>query len=295
MVHRVVELVNGVYQKTDNITNAGWDNNHENNGELLEGYYVDIAQDDDNIDPDTGEMIKDLIMVYTAQYNGQTIYYCEDEGDPEIVDDVTLSVYRREYDGTFTEIATEVENNESRYVLDPHPALDYARYRIVAVTNDTGAISYTDVSIDMEAEVGYAGVIIQWDEEWSAYDVNKDQEDPLAAPPWAGSLLRLPYNIDVSNKNNLDVELVEYAGRSHPVSYYGTHIGETASWNLEIDKEDRDTLYGLRRLARWLGDVYVREPSGSGYWANIKVSFSQTHLQVTIPVSLEITRVEGGI
>lgn len=295
VVHRVVELVDGVYQKTGNITEAGWDNNKENNGTLVEGYYVDIAQDDDNINPDTGEFIKELIMVYSAQYEGNTVYYCEDEGTPELANNVTLSVYRREYDGTFTEIATEVENNESRYVQDPHPALDYARYRIIAVTNDTGAISYTDISIDMEAEVGYAGVIIQWDEEWSNYDVNPDEADPLAVPPWAGSLLRLPYNIDVSNKNNLDVELVEYAGRSHPVSYYGTHIGETASWNLKIDKEDKETLYGLRRLARWLGDVYVREQSGSGYWANINVSFSQTHLEVVIPVSLEITRVEGGI
>ena len=295
IVHKIVELINGTYQKTDNITEAGWDNEHKNNGDIVEGYYVGIDQGDDNIDPDTGEIIKDLDMVYSAQYTGQTIYYCEDDGDTELVENVTLSVYRREYDGTFTEIDTEIENNESRYIQDPHPALDYARYRIVAVTNDTGAISYTDVSVDMEAEVGYAGVIIQWDEEWSSYDVDKNQEDPLAAPPWAGSLLRLPYNIDVSNKNNVDVELVEYAGRSHPVSYYGTHIGETASWNLTIDAEDKDTLYGLRRLAHWLGDVYVREPSGSGYWANIKVSFSQTHLEVVIPVSLEITRVEGGI
>ena len=42
-----------------------------------------------------------------------------------------------------------------------------------------------------------------------------------------------------------------------------------------------------------MGDVYVRQPSGSGYWASIKVSFSQTHCEVTIPVTLDITRVEG--
>ena len=44
-----------------------------------------------------------------------------------------------------------------------------------------------------------------------------------------------------------------------------------------------------------MGDVYVREPSGSGYWANIKVSFSQAHKEVVIPVTLELTRVEGGV
>ena len=44
-----------------------------------------------------------------------------------------------------------------------------------------------------------------------------------------------------------------------------------------------------------MGDVYVREPSGSGYWANVVVSFSQTHCKVTIPVTSTITRAEGGM
>ena len=79
------------------------------------------------------------------------------------------------------------------------------------------------------------------------------------------------------------------------MSYYGTQIGSTATWNVDIDKKDKQTLYALRRLAVWMGDVYVREPSGSGYWANISVSFSQTHCELVIPVTLNITRVEGGI
>ena len=49
------------------------------------------------------------------------------------------------------------------------------------------------------------------------------------------------------------------------------------------------------KLSLWMGDVYVREPSGSGYWASIKVSFSQKHCDVVIPVTLSLTRVEGGI
>ena len=64
---------------------------------------------------------------------------------------------------------------------------------------------------------------------------------------------------------------------------------------MDIPKSDKETLYALRRLSIWMGDVYVREPSGSGYWANISVSFSQTHCQLTIPVQIEITRVEGGV
>jgi len=205
-------------------------------------------------------------------------------------DNVTLSLYRREYDGSFTEIATGLDNSKNTYVTDPHPALDYARYRVVAISNETGAISYSDIP---GYPIGEKAVIIQWDEDWTTFDTDADTS--LLEPVWAGSLLRLPYNIDVADKHNSDVSLIEYIGRKHPVSYYGTQLGESSTWNVEIDRNDKETLYALRRLAIWMGDVYVREPSGSGYWANISVSFSQKHCEVTIPVTLELTRVAGGI
>ena len=211
--------------------------------------------------------------------------YCEDE-----VAGVTLSVYRREFDGTFTEIATGIENGSYTFVTDPHPALDYARYRIVAVQEATGAVSYYDLP---GYPIGEKAAIIQWDEEWTSFD--STEEDEQEEPAWAGSMLKLPYNIDVSDNRNVDVALVEYIGRAHPISYYGTQLGESSSWSMEIPKADKETLYALRRLSIWKGDVYVREPSGSGYWANISVSFSQRHCDVTIPVTLAITRVEGGM
>ena len=107
-------------------------------------------------------------------------------------------------------------------------------------------------------------------------------------------MLMLTYNLDISDSTKPDVELIEYVGRENPVSYYGTQIGSTSTWTVEIPKTDTETLYQLRRLQRWMGDVYVREPSGSGYWANITVSFSRKHCDVKIPVTLSITRVEGG-
>ena len=42
-----------------------------------------------------------------------------------------------------------------------------------------------------------------------------------------------------------------------------------------------------------MGDCYVREPSGTGYWANVQVNWSQTHNEPAIPVSINVTRVEG--
>lgn len=222
---------------------------------------------------------------------GESVYFCTVQSEiPILIEGITLSVYRREYDGRFVEIGTGISNVDKTFVTDPHPALDYARYRIVAIADDTGAVSYTDMPGYF---VGEKSVIIQWDEVWDSFEAT--EESQMEKPAWSGSMLKLPYNIDVSDSNTIDVSMVEYIGRSHPVSYYGTQLGITSTWNVEILKNDKNTLYGLRKLAIYMGDVYVREPSGSGYWANVAVSFSQTHCEATIPVTLNITRVEGGI
>ena len=214
--------------------------------------------------------------------------YCED-GNGNLIEDVVLSVYRREFDGSFTEIMTGLENVRGHFITDPHPALDYARYRIVARSKTTGSVSYYDMP---GLPVGEKAVVVQWDEEWRPYENFDYATDQIA---WSGSMLKLPYNIDISESNTIDKSLVEYIGRKHPVSYYGTQVGQTQTWNVDIPKTDTETIYALRRLSVWMGDVYIREPSGSGYWANVSVSFSQKHRETTIPVKFSITRVAGGM
>ena len=218
--------------------------------------------------------------------------YCADEGH-KLIPGVMLAIYRRDYTGELIEIASELDNSSYTYVTDPHPALDYGRYRIVATEVATGAISYYDVP---PYPIKETSIIIQWEETWdNLVTEGLNERDIVMEPLWSGSLVKLPYNIDVSDKNGVDVSLVEYIGRKRPVSYYGTQLGETSSWKTEIPRGDIDTLYALRRLAVYTGDVYIREPSGTGYWANVAVSISQTHCEVKIPISFDITRVEGGI
>lgn len=242
---------------------------------------ITVYWDEEGYEPDAefGLNMDDISM--------QIMPYCKDEYE-NYIEGVTLSVYRREYDGTFMEIATGLANDGSSFIIDEHPALDYARYRIVATTTATGTVSYYDCPGQIVDEYS---TVFQWDEDWSYFETNEDEPE---APPWRGSMLKLPYNISVSDKHDPDVELVEYIGRKHPVSYYGTQVGEKSTWSVDIDKDDIETLYSLRRLAVYMGDVYVREPSGSGYWANVNVSFSQKYDDLVIPVTFEITRVEGG-
>lgn len=228
-------------------------------------------------------------IVYLSELNN-TMFVMREAETERLVEGISLSVYRKEYDGRFVEIGSGLDNTKNTFVTDPHPSLDFARYRIVAIDNATGGVSYTDLpGVPIEEK----SVIIQWAETWRDFDITVDE--PNEVPNWSGSLISIPYNIDVSDSNTNDVSLVNYIGRAHPVSYYGTQLGYKSTWNMKIPKDDKDTLYALRRLAIWLGDVYVREPSGSGYWANISVSFSQTHNELTIPISLNITRVEGGV
>lgn len=262
--------------------------------------------------PETGEFLRtDTVLEdvvgtsvnesYTEVY-GDIVYYGTEGKDagsffcvvmseePELFENVTLAVYRREYDGRFVEIGSDIINTDNTFVTDPHPSLDYARYRVIARDDITGAISFTDIP---GYSIGEKAVIIQWDEQWDSFDAYG--EGLVEQPAWSGSMIKLPYNIDISDSNSPDVSLIDYIGRSHSVSYYGTQLGTSSTWNVDIIKTDVDTLYALRRLAIYMGDVYVREPSGSGYWANITVEFKQTHNNPVIPVTFKVTRVEGGI
>lgn len=208
--------------------------------------------------------------------------------DSILVSNLKLAVYRREFDGTFTLIADELDNDGAVTVTDPHPSLDYARYRIVARNKNTSVNSYVDLP---GLPVGESSIIIQWDEKWTQFDYSG--EDEVETPPWTGSMLKLPYNVDVSEKFDVDSSLIEYIGRKSPVSYYGTQQGIGMTLNTEFPKDNKELLYTLRRLATWDGDVYVREPSGNGYNANIKVSMNTKHSSLVVPVSLDVTRVEG--
>lgn len=261
--------------------------NYENNEYVRSQNAFDYVYSEDEIEIGT---TTDGYSVYSGTSPlGDDIYYCIVD-EVEEVAGATMAVYRREFDGTLIEIGNGLEVEKYTWVTDPHPSLDYARYRIVATDNATGAVSYYDMP---GYPVGGTAVIIQWDEDWINFETNIDAE--LARPAWSGSMLTLPYNIDVSDSNSRDISLVEYIGRENPVSYYGTQQGYQSTWNVEIAKSDKETLYALRRLQRWMGDVYVREPSGSGYWASVSVSFNQKHTELTIPVTLNINRVEGGV
>lgn len=206
--------------------------------------------------------------------------------------DVYLNFYRRTYDGNYLLLESEVINSDNAVVTDPHPPLDYANYRITAIKKSTGSVMYRDLD---PAYVGEIFAVIQWDESWPEYYYDYSGPGNIVQPTWQGTMLKLSWNLDVSDKWAPQTAAVEYIGREHPVGYYGTQAGSTSSWKIDVVKADREMVAKLRRLATYKGNVYVREPYGSGYWAMVKVSFSQNHTKLVVPVTIDITRVEGGV
>lgn len=206
------------------------------------------------------------------------------------------AIYRREIDGTFTLIEDNIPENTELFYTDLHPSLDYARYRIVTKRSD-GVMDYKDLP---NMTIGGDNLVIQWDQKTAPIDLYEDDENEsllheyVNNPRQTGMMLELPYNIDTSDSISQDVEHVQYIGRKHPTSYHGTQLGETATWNADVPMDDEETYYLLRALRVYMGNVYVREPSGTGYWATVSVSFNRKHDSLVMPVTLAITRVEGG-
>lgn len=285
-----VDTAMWIYRTTFNFSNANT-------------WYSGIIIDGENDIYPTSGIIAAIANDYYFNTNTGDIFRCIKDGSPteaiweyewnifwQVTPNVKLSVYRKDANGKFITIA---ENIDNRYqssdsiitVRDPHPSFGEYTYRIVATNTETGAVGYSDV-IEENDETS---VVIQWDEKWNNITDNPDED------LFEGSILELPANIKITDKNSNDVDLVSYIGRERPVAYYGTQRGEGLSINCEFPKSDEETLSLLRHLMVYRGNVYVREPSGLGYWANISISYNREYSSLTIPVTLDVKPVEGGV
>lgn len=243
----------------------------------------------------SSEVVPQSRMGYDpSTYSVRLIPYATNAAGDQLAENRVLSVYRMEYNGEFTLIQDGVENNASTVVTDMHPSLSRAKYRIVAIDTETGDVDFGDMA---PYPIDESSIIIQWNGKAQTIDAEGMEnltQDSIAQPIFSGITLKLPYNINIQESNTKDVSFVQYIGRKRPVSYYGTQLGEKSTWSCSISKKDEETLQKLRELAIWTDNVYVREPSGMGYNASVEVSFSKSYNETTIPVTINITRVEGG-
>lgn len=198
--------------------------------------------------------------------------------------------YRRERDDSYILIDKHpysydyVHTNTLTVITDPHPTLNGSKYRILVVNTETGQWSATNV----ESNVYCPFPIIQWDEEWKSWNSN-------LSSAWTGSYIKMLYNLTQDESTVINAAEIQYAGRRYKSHYYGDSYETTLDWKADIPKSDDETLFNLRRLSTYDGDVYIREPSGTGYWAHVEVSFTREAENQVIPVTIKIKRTDGGI
>lgn len=209
--------------------------------------------------------------------------------EAEFADGCTVSVYRHETDGTMTPLLLNAPANDGHSVVDAHAALSGQVYRIVAASAETGAMEWADVSAPRRERLR-KGLLVQWGGDAVATRLYGDDGYPSGGGVDPGTALFLPWSNSGSVDNDMDVELAEYMGDSHPTASYGTQLGQTASWSAEVMPTDAETLALLRELAAHRGDVYVRDKFGDGYWANVKPSWSMSDNSAKYDVTLKVTR-----
>lgn len=250
-------------------------------------YYLDMGI---TIDPDSlsAALIPGCYSDVNEDEEGDDVYDIEN-----IVDSVVLSVYRINFDGSFTPIEINIPNDGITVISDPHPALDNGKYRLVALDNATGTMFFDDI---ISEDLDVKGLVLQWDSKYANYlirDIVEEIDEPAIGDMAGGTTLKLPYNVKKNESSDIDNNLVEYIGREHPVSYYGTQKGQKSSYSTDVPKDDLDTLDYLRRLQIWPGDVYIRAQDGLGYWAKVEVSFDRDYDSLVMPVNIDATRVDS--
>lgn len=210
------------------------------------------------------------------------------DGEGGYAEGVTLSIYRHETDGTMTPLVKGMPNDGTYSIVDEHASFGLASYRAVALVADTGQVVYGD---DAEDVLTAESILIQWGADIGVREHAPGGDDVEDASE-TSVYLELPGNIEMSEDNDPDQSHIAYIGRKHPVAYYGTQLGQTASWTCVVEKDDAETLALLRELAALQGDVYVREPLGSGYWASAVPSWSSSYESSLVKVSIDVKRID---
>lgn len=229
---------------------------------------------------------------YTATLMPSCEYIDEDgESTGELVPNTLIDIHRMNSDGSFTTIREGFPNYGNYAIMDPHPLMDTMTYRVVATNMENGQQEYSDIIVE---NIDLVGLIIQWDESYKDYKMYRDTDEGTdAGKAYSGSMIRILTNLKTSESSNKDVEKISYIGKEDPTTYYGTQKGKIATWSCEIDKTDEATIALIRRLDAYMGDVYVRNQYGIGYWANVEVSYNLDYDNLVMPITFQITKVDS--
>lgn len=213
------------------------------------------------------------------------------KGIPNNPNQYKLYVYRRNIDGSVTLIKDNISNispalpNSNIVVVDPHPFIGLNTYIVGCVNLNTGSTS----CVHYQTEFNSMFPIIDFDEKWLPYTLSGNTGQYKNRV-----VIDKIFNITLSENNTKDKADIQFAGRRKKTSYYGVSDSEEQQWQFVVPRNDKETLYKLRLLSLHKGSVYIREPNGRGYWANVEATINDNYNAVISNCSLKIT-VAGGI
>lgn len=226
-------------------------------------------------------LVVDAEITAAGDYAVQVKPYAIDAtGAPALMEPMRLAIYRVESDGTFTALVRNMPNDGTYAFTDAHAAFGSQGYRIVAIDQETGFTAFEDVASSL---IDRKAVCISWQDSGIAYD-----DEVELAPE---TVLELPWNLSPSEEYTPDAEGVMHIGKLHPDAKFGTQLGARSRFSAQFEPDDKERLDLVRRLARLMREVYVREPLGTGYWAVVKpsISFSADEPFLTIDLDVERT------
>lgn len=206
-------------------------------------------------------------------------------GEPTLREGTTLAVYRLDANGEPLMLASGLANDGEQEVVDPHATFGSSAYRVVATDAETGRQGATDAVCATPVD----HVVIQWGEGTCI-----DDEEAWDTATFAGRRIELLCDLKLDESYAPDAVMREYAGRKHPVAYYGTQRGQSGSVSSDVAIDvDAETVAMLRLMADSMTPVHVRTPSGLSFWAHVSQSTITTgYNSASGAVSLSFVRVE---
>lgn len=108
---------------------------------------------------------------------------------------------------------------------------------------------------------------------------------------WAEGFLELPYNITLGDKYKKDVDIRKHLDGSYD-GYWNQGIERTGSLNTDVvPLMQPGDIEMARRLARYVGPVFVRTPTGNAYEADVQITDMSVKNKPVTAIAIDATEI----
>lgn len=122
-------------------------------------------------------------------------------------------------------------------------------------------------------------------------DVDYEAKFDAIRLDWAEGYLELPYNITLGDKYKKDVDIRKHLDGSYD-GYWNQGVERTGSLNTDVvPLMQSGDIEMARKLARYVGPVFVRTPTGSAYEADVQVTDMSVKNKPITAIAIDATEI----